>query len=248
LANILLQNPRVHATHTSGLLDTLSDMRNAWDALHLHRARPMPEAKREVMRSVMFAYHERDRGGRPVVIDRVRGWPAYIEMVEYLLGEKAKILLCYRDIADVLASFEKLRRRTVAEQRAPDEANFFYEYQTQEGRCNVWMLPTNATGLARNRVMDCIQRGLRDRLYPVYYPQLCAEPDQVMRGVYAFLDEPYFRHDFTHVEQVTREDDTVHGYLGLHTIRTRVEYRDSDAAQVLGRELVARYSALNLKF
>jgi len=57
-----------------------------------------------------------------------------------------------------------------------------------------------------------------------------------MREVYDFLDEPYYDHDYAHIEQVTWEDDTIHGYgVGaLHTIRERIEPMPAQWPAILG--------------
>jgi sulfotransferase len=55
-----------------------------------------------------------------------------------------------------------------------------------------------------------------------------------MQQIYAFLGEPYFEHDFENVQQVTQEDDTVHGYKGMHDIRPQVRPITSNAREILG--------------
>ena len=57
-----------------------------WQAIYLieHRARPQPQAKKRVLRAILDAYYVGI--DKPVVFDKCRGWVAYIEMAEEILG------------------------------------------------------------------------------------------------------------------------------------------------------------------
>ena len=57
-----------------------------------------------------------------------------------------------------------------------------------------------------------------------------------MERVYEYLGLPFYQHDFNNVEQVTFEDDSVHG-LDLHTIRSKVEPVKDDSEEILGKSL-----------
>jgi sulfotransferase len=100
-------------------------------------------------------------------------------------------------------------------------------------------------GLAYNRIKDALHRGYRDRLHFVRFEELTAGPRQALRHVYEFLDEPYFEHDFDHVEQVTHEDDRVHGFPGMHAIRAKVEPVPPQWPQLLG-EAAEPYARLEI--
>lgn len=240
--NVLAQNPDFHATHTSGCLDVLFGLRNQWDRLIEHQAHPDPAAKRRVLRAALDAYHDTDC---PVIIDKSRGWLAYLEMIEDILGVRAKVITPLRAVPEILASLEKLHRETARTRQPPGEAENYFQFQSQEGRCEYWLQPSSVVGLALNRVRDAINRGFADRLHFVSYERLTASPVAVVRGLYEFLGEPLFAHDFDHVEQVTTEDDDLHGYAGLHTIQPKIVARDNNAGAILGRGLSQRYAALN---
>src|SRR5262249_45187769 len=144
---------------------------------------------------------------KPIVFDKSRSWLAYLEMAEAVLGRKAKVLVPVRDLRDVLASFERLWRLTRATQQISQEAAEQFQFQTVEGRCSVWVRGDQPVGLAYNRIKDALQRGFRDRMHFVRFEELTQQRQQTMKKIYEFLGEPYFEHDFDHVEQVTHEDD-----------------------------------------
>lgn len=238
LCNILAQNPRFYASQTSGLLDVLFGVRNQWDKLIEMQAMdsgPSERRKLAVLRGVIDSFYSDVQ--QPVVFDKSRGWLAHLEMLEAVTGKPSRVLVPVRDLRDVLASFEKLWRKTSATRQLAVESEDYMAFQTMEGRLTVWARRDQPVGLAYNRIKDALARGWRDRLLFVEYEALTSHPEQTMRNIYAFLEEDWHRHDFEHVEQVTVEDDAVHGFApgALHGIRSRVEPQAPQWPSVLGQ-------------
>jgi sulfotransferase len=231
LANILAQNPRFETTASSSILGIIINIRDQWDSLFA--ATPNPQAKVDVMRGVLFNYHQRTP--KPVVFDKCRGWLAGLETLEIILERKAKVLVPVRDLRDVLASFEKLWRKNVGTTQIPQEKAYPLQFQSLEGRCDVWLQKGEPVGLAYMRIEDALARGFRDRLHFVRFEDLTRRPRDTMKGIYDFLGEKHFEHNFDHVEQVTWEDDDVHGMKGLHDIRSKVEPIEPQYPAVLGK-------------
>lgn len=233
LANILAQNPRFHTTSTSGIMDVIFGVRNSWDKLIEFQATPNDLAKVRVMRGILESYYADI--DKPVVFDKCRGWLSLLEMAETILGHKAKVLVPVRDVRDVLASFEKLWRETSKTSQVPQESPNYFKFQTVQGRCDVWLSADQPLGLAYNRVTDAIVRGFRDRMYLVDFDDMTREPKKMFQDIYKFLGEEYFEHNFNDVKQVTWEDDSVHGFKGLHDIRSKVEPIPAQWPTVLGQ-------------
>jgi len=232
LCNILAQNPRFFTTATSGILEVIFAVRNMWENFIEFRASPDDEAKMRVMRSILFSFH--GNGDRPVVFDKSRGWLGHLELAEALLGRKAKVLVPVRDLKDVLASFEKLYRRNAHIFQTETEKQLYYKWQTIKGRIEIWSDPSQPVGLAFNRIQDALVRGFSDRMHFVRYEELTRDPEGTMKSIYQFLGEDSFDHNFEYVEQVTHENDFVHGFRDLHEIRPKVEPQPSQWRDVLG--------------
>jgi sulfotransferase len=223
-------------------MDVMFGVRNNWNQLTEHQAHPDDAALRRVLRGILEAYYADVE--KPNVIDKCRGWPSLIEMVEHALQRPIKVLVPVRDIRDVIASFEKLWRETSKTGQVPGEADNYFQFQTVEGRAEFWLRANQPVGIAVQRIKDAIQRGYRDRLHFVPFEQLTTNTKQTLASVYEFLGLPYFQHDIEHVEQVTKEDDSVHGFKGLHVIRPRVTPVPSQWQRVLG-EFAGRYEIFN---
>jgi hypothetical protein len=75
---------------------------------------------------------------------------------------------------------------------------------------------------------------MHERLHFVEFEKLTRNPLEVTQKIYTFLGEPYFQHDFDNVEQLTTEDDFMHGIPGLHIIRQKIEPMEPQWPKVLG--------------
>jgi len=244
ICNILAQNPRYHCTHTSGCLDLLFLIRNQWHQIVEHKAHPNDEALNTVLRATMQAYYS--HVNKEVVFEKSRNWMQYIPLIENITQQKAKMLIMNRSIPDILASIEKLHQKTSATRQPPGEAEHFLQMQTLAGRCEVWLSQTSFLGLAYSRLVDVI-RAYPDRLHFVEFEELTHNPKETVDKIYDFLGEKRFNHDFNHVEQVTWEDDAFYGFVGLHTIRNKIEPVPSEGRKILGDELYFKFKQIDLK-
>lgn len=242
LCNILAQNPDFHTTATSGIMEILFTIRNNWDRHIEFMAHPDEAAKMRVLRGVLDSYYS--TVDKSVVFDKSRGWLSLLEMAESILGHKAKVIVPVRDLRDILASFEKIWRETSKTKQISVEPENYVQFQTVQGRTEFWLRGDQPVGLAYNRITDAIARGYADRMFLLDFDDLTKRPEETMVALYDFLGEPYFKHNFNKVEQVTWEDDTVHGAKNLHTIRQKVEPVPPQWPSVLG-PFAERLGAMN---
>jgi len=223
-------------------MDVMFGVRNQWDKLVEFKATPNPEAKLRVLRGILDSYYaDTDKS---VVFDKCRGWLSLLGMAEEVLGHKAKVLVPVRDLRDVLASFEKLWRETSKTDQINQESQDYFSFQTTQGRAENWLRPDQPVGLAYNRITDAFQRGYADRMFLIDFDEMTRNPEETFKKIYAFLGEEYFEHDFDNVEQITWENDAIHGFKGLHDIRSKVEPVETSWPKVLG-SFAEKYGKMN---
>ena len=230
LMNILAQNPQIYATPTSGILDMLVSVRNHWNQNEAFRAmeRALSEdVKERVLCGMLQNYFSHVE--KPICIDKNRYWTEFLEMAEVLVGgrQNVKVLVTVRDLRDVLASFERLYRKTSALSQLSQETATALKFKTAAGRMEVFADDSQPVGRAYNAILDAVTRGWCEQMHFVDYDDLTNDPDSTLAGIYRFLDLPPNLHDFQHVEQVTFEDDFVYGFKDLHIIRPKVEPQPS---------------------
>jgi sulfotransferase len=226
LANIMAQNPRFYVTPTSGIVDMLVQVRNAWDLNDAFQAadRATNQAiKESVLRAMLEAYFAHTP--RPICIDKNRFWAEYLEMAAALVGgrEQIKVIVTVRDLRDVLASFEQLYRKTSAFGQVQTDAAVALKFRTAQGRVETFLDAAQPVGRAYIAIRDALTRGWKDRMHFVDYDELTRHPKQTLAGIYRFLGEESHEHDFERVQQVTFEDDFVYGFKDLHQIRPQVK-------------------------
>ena len=235
LANILAQNQSIYVTPTSGIVDMLTNVRNAWDrndAFQASNRKLSEEIKLRVLQAMLEAYFAHT--DRPICIDKNRYWMEFLEMAAVLLGgrEHVKIIVTVRDLRDTVASFERLYRKTSALGQIHQEASLALKFKTAVGRVETFVDDAQPVGRAYNAIRDAITRGWRDRMHFVDYDSLTNYPADTLQRLYAFLEHPAHTHDFENVEQVTVEDDFVYGFKDLHVIRAQVRPQPEQWKQV----------------
>ncbi|MCE9643758.1 sulfotransferase [Candidatus Parcubacteria bacterium] len=239
LTSLLSQNPRLHGAPVSGLVDILTGIYSNWDKIGSHMESPNKEAKRAVLLSALNSYHA--PAGKPVVVDKSRGWISHIPLLEELLGRKVKILVPVRPVVEILASFEKLRNRDPLELTGADEA--LGAGSNVASRAQYFAGPGGPVGIAYNATKEAVQRGYMDRLLFIDYNKLVTDPEREMRRIYEFWGEPYFAHDFNNIEQQgTYDSYQPHRFVGLHDIRPKIERQSASPVEILGGEVVAIYA------
>ena len=186
-----------------------------------------------VLQSILPAYYADIK--KPIIFDKSRSWLSLLELAGTALPHEIKVLVPVRDITDVLSSFEKLWRKRSASGQMGQEHKYYFQFQTIEGRLETWMRNDEPVGLAYNRLRDAVIRGHRAKLHFVEFKQLTEHPNEAMKEIYDFLEEPQFTHDFQQVLQQTTENDFVHGVPDLHTIRQKVAPVPVDWPMILGK-------------
>lgn len=240
LCNILNQNPDFYATSTSGVPVLIDTIKDNWNSITEFVASPNDEARKNIINNIIPNFYS--SVDKRVIFDKSRAWPAQIEYLEQALNNDIKIIAMVRPVVEVLASFEKLWREHSHHWIFPQQKTNYVEWQTIEGRADLLMQPNQPVGIAYNRLQDAVDRGHSDKILFVDFNQLTAKPEETLKGIYNFLGEDYYEHDFKNVEQTTSEYDEIHGIPKLHTIRNEVKPVKKYARELLGERVFNKYN------
>jgi sulfotransferase len=178
-----------------------------------------PESKRfELVQNLIETYHS--HLDQEVCFNTNRGWTAILPILERTHPD-AKIICCVRDIRWVLDSFEQLFKKN------PFSLSRMYSDQEAESvytRAYASMSPGHTVRFAYDSLKEAITGPQKHKIMLVEYENLARNPEMMMRAIYAFIDEPYYEHDFNNVEAAYDEYDIEAGIQGLHTIRRNIEF------------------------
>lgn len=224
LQNLLAQAPFLYCTPTSDMVDIICHIRDKWMQLPSFMAQGLRVIEPRVvgmLRGAIGGFYDREFSVGKWVVDKSRAHLSKIELLETILGRQIKIIVPVRDIRDVVASFEKIyRRSSITEHPRPGDAMF--RRLTVRGRADFLCSPDQTIGYAVNSLQDVFDRGLRDRLIIVPYYELTHYPVETISRVCCECGFEPFVCDPNNVEQITYEDDTVYG-MSLHDVRPIVE-------------------------
>lgn len=225
LVNVLAQNPNFHVTGTSGIIQSLVNIRNTWDGIMENRVgdhEKSEAAKRRVLRAILESYFE--DAEKPVVLDKSRGWPYFLEMAQVILERKPKVIVPVRNLLDVLASFERLYRERAQTGMTTQEQQNPALFRTVQGRAQFLLGPEQLVGYAVGGIREAAYRGWMKSMLFVEYDEFVDDPGHTMKEIYDFLEEETFKHDFDNVQQVVFEDDFLWGWTqNLHKIKPKIE-------------------------
>lgn len=219
LAALLRQNPRFHAGMTSPLGSFFSALLKQFGADSEFGPVVTQEQRKRLLAGLFSSYYA-DQAGRDVIFDTNRHWCARLPALLDLFPQ-AKVIACVRNVAWVMDSIERLYRANPYE--ITKLFNDDNERNTVYSRVETLAQRNRLVGLPWSALKDAYYGEHARSLLLVDYDLLVATPERVLRLVYEFLGEPWFEHDFEHVEYDAPEFDQALGLRGLHKVRPKVE-------------------------
>jgi len=222
LAAILSQNPEVHTTATSGLLDMLVGTLRAWaDSMSVQATPDKVKSEAEIQRILHnicdSKYADIDK---PIILDKARGWASDVNIptMAKVLGHKPKVIATVRNIPDCVASMVRVAKPANLDDflRTSELVNHVKEsYQTLESGYRF--------------APECI-------LF-VDYDDLLSNPQKELDRIHAFLEIPAYEYDLNAInaDHLKENDEEVWQVKGLHDVKSELKRQHSTTAEdVLG--------------
>lgn len=218
LGTILKQNPNISASISGPLARIVRATIQETTAQGGYGTECPPEKTKSIIKGIFASYYP--DSSKRICINHNRGWPLLLPTVKDLYPE-SKIILCVRDIGWVLDSFEVLIRKNpyvFTSMFSPEEGINVYT------RCETLLNPNRTLGFAYNSVKQALTSEHKHDIMLIEYDNLAKNPEQIIKAVYKFIDEPYFSHDFNNVESAYDEFDEEVKLPGLHKTRKKVQF------------------------
>ena len=239
LTNILKQNPEIHGESVTSLSSIFGTVNVGWDDFEQNREYVNPDAKKGTLNAILQGYY--NHIDKPIIIDKDRAWVPLLSKVEAVLGKKIKIIVCVRNPAEILSSFEKLRKENPLFCTAVDSA--LRDGSNISSRAYYYAGPEGPLGKAHRHIKDAITMGYLDRLLFVDYNRLCNSPKSQLKRIYDFLELPYYEHDFEKITQTENYNDLAIGIANIHKIKTSIDRTTVNCVEYLGLELYQQYNS-----
>jgi len=236
LAAILNQNPRFRAGMTSPLADIMGVVMAEASSKNDFSFDVSDEQRVALLRGLVENFYSL-QAGADVMFDTSRLWCSRMQLLNTLFPG-VKVIACVRKLAWVLDSMERLVRRQ------PVSVSKVFRFDTNTtvySRIEALTDPRGMVGFAYQATKEAFYGPqAQNHLLMLTYESLESDPAAAMRAVYEFLDEPFFEHDFDHIEYNANEFDARVGMPGLHSVRPKVEL--TERQPILPREIFGRFA------
>jgi sulfotransferase len=236
LTSILKQNPRFHASITDPLATLVKGViESSQDGPGMKSEVPI-ERRKNIVNGLFEGYYQ--DVDKPVIFNTNRAWTLLTNVVADI-HPKSRFIVCVRDINWVLDSFELAHRRN------PFSINTVTggHSTTVYSRVESLMENSGVVGFPYTGIKQAITGPDKHLLFVLEYDKLPKEPEQMLKSLYHFIDEPYFEHDFNNVEASWDEYDQEIG-IKLHDVRKRVEHRTRN--YILPPDILNKYHDLEV--
>ena len=216
LSSILRQNPRFYAsitdpiaTFVKGTIETLANEPGMKSEV------PIERRKNTIKGMIDGFYAGVDK---QVIFNTNRGW-TYLTHVMSDIYPAAKYIVCVRDINWVLDSFEVAHRKNPLSPNTVSGGSGKSVYD----RTDAHMDKMGIVGFPYVGIKQAITGNEKNKMILIEYDQLCKNPEQTVKSIYAFIGEEYYEHDFDDVEASWDAYDAEIG-IPLHRVRKKVEF------------------------
>jgi sulfotransferase len=239
LSALLKQNPRFSAGMTSPLGDMVSSLVAEMSGKNDFSVAITDAQRLAILRGVFQNYYGAGNfQGTEVVFDTGRVWCSKMPLLATLFPN-SKVIACVREMPWVLDSVERLIRKQ------PLNANKMFHFNpngTVYSRAEALIDVNGMVGFSFQATKDAFYGEYAPgRLLLLSYEGLTRDPKAALQAVYRFVGEPWFEHDFDHIEYNASEFDARLGLPGLHTVKSKVSAPKRES--VLPPDLFKRFVA-----
>lgn len=235
---ILNQNPEIHGQSISSLHGVLDNTLSTWDSIEQNRVYTNLSAKFGVMRGIVNGYY--NHVDKPTVFDRDFGWVSHIGLIESILERPIKMLVCVRNPAEIITSYERMRNRNPLFYSRVDHS--LKGGSSIASRAYHIAGPEGILGICHRNIKDAVTMGYLDRMLFIDYNRYCSNPKSQTRRIYEFFEMTPFDHDFEKIEQTEHYNDQIAGYDSALTLKPSLEKTTVNCVKYIGLDLFEQYN------
>jgi len=225
LGSILNQNPAVAVTARSITFNIMYLILKVKNTSMFGNFPDYPSLNNVVHHVFDFYYKD---WKQEYILDRSSwGTPPNLQILKNS-GREIKIIVLTRDLIEVLASFLRWS------QQNPNNFIDRKKLKTREEECN-YLMDLVMINEELHAIKNLSLKENKNLCHFVKYNDLAKRPQQTIKGIYDYLEIPFFEHRYTNLDQfevngITYNDKRLG--KGLHTIRTncisKAEYNTYD--------------------
>lgn len=226
ISSLLNQNPALASDTNSVLAPALATFNHLWTKTQEIDHDTALQIKKHALVGMLWGYHQRHT--QDTLFDRNLNWVPLIPQLEDLLQQEVKILICVRNPAEILSSYERTRANSPLDLSTSDAA--LVDKTSIAARAYFHAGPEGVLGRTHASIQDAIIMGYLDRMLFVDYGMYCSNPRSQTKRIYDFFEIPDFQHDFNDIPRDNRG------------VRKKLEKITVNCVQYLGLDLFENYN------
>jgi sulfotransferase len=234
LQNIMMQNPDIYSTPTSGVIEFLLQARTIYSTGDAFKAQDPDEMKKGFhgfCKAGLYGFFNAITD-RPYVIDKSRAWVGNYSFADWF-ESNPKIIVMVRDLRSIFSSMEKnFRKNPHKDPLIVNGAEL--KNMTTSARVNHFSI-SPPVGPSIEWLFETIHQGLHENILFSKFEDLTTNPKKEIDKIYRYLELEPFDHDFDNIQQLTHENDTIHGIFGDHKIKNKISPVVEDYNEILGK-------------
>ena len=240
LTALLNQNPKIHASTNSPLLDTIHYTEEyLFYNSEQYKAHPKPQSAHKVLSSIAPNYYFDTQ--EEIIIDKSRGWVNQIQHITDYITSSPKIICPVRNIQDIMVSFLCLIHKTEKVSFIDQGLINLGMEINNDNRCDYLMSPQGIIGMSYHALSEAFRKGHQDKILLVDYDSLTKNPQKELNRIYDFIGEERFVHSFDNIIPQFNEDDNVYQLDKMHEVRSTVEKIHRDNQKYLSEYVMNKY-------
>lgn len=242
-ATLISQNPKIHTTPTSPLLDLLLATKPTWKQVSAFQKNTHSNQYTNIERGIITGCYEHIE--KPIILEKHRSWAKYGNYIQQTFNTTPKIICTTRRISEVLASFILIINKSKKITYIDRELMNTNKPVNNTTRCR--LLWENYISVPWKSLKIGYETHKESMCF-IDYQEIVNEPEETIKKVYDFWELEYYNHHFDNLINPQPENDDAYGIAGLHDVRKELKRVSPSPEEVLGTELCKYYDDLKLEF
>jgi sulfotransferase len=243
-ATLISQNPNIHTTPTSPLLDLLLTTKPNWKQVSAFQTNTHSEQYLNIERGIISGCYQHIT--KPIVLEKHRSWAKYSDYIEQTFQTKPRIICTTRRISEVLASFILIINK--ADKVTYIDRQLMNENKPVNNKTRCRLLWENYISVPWKSLKIGYETH-KDNMIFIDYNDIVNSPEETLKRVYNFCElEYYTEHYYDNLTNPQPENDDAYGIVGLHDVRKTLGRTSLPPEEILGEELCSHYDNLQLEF
>lgn len=252
LSSILNQNPTVHVSSLSPVVDYLwsaySISLNDQNAIRLSSQ----NNNKTYLNNIINSYYLNVE--KKIIIDRNKAWTQNdnFNLIKDYINKNPKIIFTSRSIIDVLASFISAYDKTELIEQDMLYYNWNYKHNLSltDNKCDFLMRQGSAIDLSLSTLSELQKNNRFSNIHIIEYEDLIKNPQITMEQVYYFLEIENYSHDFNNIIDIEIDSSISDLLIGLpenlHKVEKSLKLSKINPHDILSEYVINKYS--NLEF